>query len=573
MKGAIGAIANLIRSPRDHSELKPLTLLRFGVLLVFVVALFSVVFHVLMAHEGQQHDWFRGIYWTLTTMSTLGYGDIVFQSNLGQAFSMVVLIVGVILLLIVLPFAFIRFFYAPWLEAQLKTRVRTHVPHHLRGHVIISTYDGVANELIARLAHAGFESVVIESDPVRAASMHADKVPVVRGDLGARATYENCAFARASLLLANAADVINSNIVLTAREVSEQVPIVATGANSEAEAVLELAGANQVVLTTRRLARQLAVRVPVGSARALTVGRYREMAIAEFPIRNTSLAGLTLTDAEVRTHTGVTVFALAKRGHLEPGLPDTLLREDCIGLAVGSAPQVEALNGFLGGSVSGGERVLVIGGGPVGCEVARALDGRGAPVRIVERDPKLRESIEEVTRDVVIGDMTNNRVIRRAGISTAASLVLTTNDDATNIFLALYCRKLNPDAIIVSRVTHPVNVEAIHRAGADFAVSDSQIRIQSVLAAVRGTEPMILGEGLDLFIAEVPRSLEGRLLRGSGILARTGLAVVAVERDGVVDPHPRPESMLRRGERVLFVGTAAQRNEFERVFNSSNRVL
>ena len=271
-------------------------------------------------------------------------------------------------------------------------------------------------------------------------------------------------------------------------------------------------------------------------------------------------------DAAMRTHTGATVFALAKRGHLELGLPGTIIREDCIGLAVGSAHQIEALNAFLDVGAPGSGLVIVIGGGRVGCEVARALAARGASVRIVERDPGLRECVEEVAEDVVIGDMTDTRVVKRAGIATAASLVLTTNEDATNIFLAVYCRKLNPDAIIVSRITHPANVEAIHRAGADFAVSDSQIKIQSVLAAVRGTEPMILGEGLDLFIADVPRSLEGGSLRGSGILARTGLAVLAVVGRGVVDPHPRPERELRRGERVLFVGTAAQRDEFKRAF-------
>ena len=571
MKGSIGAIANFIRGHRDHSELKPLTLVRFGVLLALVVALFSVTFHLLMAREGQHHDWFTGIYWTLTTMTTLGYGDIVFQSDLGHLFSMLVLVTGVILLLIVLPFAFIRFFYAPWLEAQLKTKVSKRAPHHLGGHVIISVYDDVAGELIGRLAHAGIESLVIKPDPVRAASLHADKVPVVRGELGVRATYENCAFERAGLLLANATDVVNTNIVLTAREVSERVPIVATAVNPEGEAVLELAGADQVVLTTRRLGRHLANRVPVGSVRALTVGRYRDIAIAEFPIRNTRLGGLTLRDARVRTETGMTVFAVAKRGHLEPGLPDTRLREDCIGLAAGSARQVEALNGYLGGGASGDSvahdgPVVVIGGGPVGCQVARALIERGASVRVVERDPELRGTIEEVTTDVLIGDMTDSRVIQRAGIRNAASLVLTTNDDPTNIFLAVYCRKLNPGAIIASRITHPANVEAIHRAGADFAVSYSQIKIQSVLAAVRGTEPMILGEGLDLFIAEVPRALEGGLLLDSGILARTGLAVLAIEGNGVVDPHPRPERELRRGDQVLFVGTTAQRDEFTRVF-------
>ena len=49
-------------------------------------------------------------------------------------------------------------------------------------------------------------------------------------------------------------------------------------------------------------------------------------------------------------------------------------------------------------------------------------------------------------------------------------MLLTTNDDAMNIYLAVYCRKLNRDLRIVSRITHERNVEAIHRAGADFVL-------------------------------------------------------------------------------------------------------
>lgn len=55
-------------------------------------------------------------------MSTLGFGDITFESDLGQAFSIVVIISGVVFLLILFPFTFIEFFYAPWLKAQAEAR-------------------------------------------------------------------------------------------------------------------------------------------------------------------------------------------------------------------------------------------------------------------------------------------------------------------------------------------------------------------------------------------------------------------------------------------------------------------
>src|SRR5688572_417028 len=75
-------------------------LLRFMLVLLAMVTVFSVVFHILMAFEGREYSWLTGFYWTLTVMSTLGFGDITFTSDLGRAFSIVVLISGMVFLLI-----------------------------------------------------------------------------------------------------------------------------------------------------------------------------------------------------------------------------------------------------------------------------------------------------------------------------------------------------------------------------------------------------------------------------------------------------------------------------------------
>src|SRR5919106_746973 len=92
-------------------------LLKYLAFVVGVITLFSVLFHLIMLYvEGREFSWLTGLYWTLTVMSTLGFGDITFHSDLGRAFSLVVLLSGIVLLLIMLPFAFIRYFYAPWLE-------------------------------------------------------------------------------------------------------------------------------------------------------------------------------------------------------------------------------------------------------------------------------------------------------------------------------------------------------------------------------------------------------------------------------------------------------------------------
>ena len=92
----------------DESETRQnlRALAKFGVLLASTVALFTVLFHAIMVYEGQtEHSWLTGFYWTLTVMSTLGFGDITFHSDLGRFFTIVVLVYGIVMLLIVAPFA------------------------------------------------------------------------------------------------------------------------------------------------------------------------------------------------------------------------------------------------------------------------------------------------------------------------------------------------------------------------------------------------------------------------------------------------------------------------------------
>jgi len=200
---------------------------KYVVLLLAVVSLYGWLFHVIMAREGQVHSWFTGIYWALTVMSTLGFGDITFESDLGRAFSTVVLLTGMVLLLIILPFLFIRIVYAPWLEQRSRGRIRElqSVPEGLEDHVLICVNDPIAPGLIRLLQLADESVYLIEPDADVAMHMQDAGVPVITGEIDSVETYRAAGAARARLVLANASDTINSNIVLTVRELSDSVPV------------------------------------------------------------------------------------------------------------------------------------------------------------------------------------------------------------------------------------------------------------------------------------------------------------------------------------------------------------
>jgi Trk K+ transport system NAD-binding subunit len=531
-----------------------------------IVLAYSVLFHVMMLLEGQEHTWLTGLYWTLTVMSTLGFGDITFHTDLGRLFSIAVLLSGILLLLIVLPFAFIRFFYAPWLEAQLRLRAPRALPAEVRDHVVLCRYDEVARGLIDRLDDEGTPYCVIEPDAAKAAELKADGISVVMGDVDGSATYEAVRASKARLLVANLGDAVNTNITLTVREKAGDLPIAAFAEDKDSIDVLELSGATHVLDLKHRLGQHLATRVTVGTAQAHRVGRFKDLVIAEFPVHNTPLAGRNVAESNLRRLTGLNIVAYSERGQLLPARADTVLSDYSVAVVVGTDAQVDSLDAMFVIYEPNENPVLVIGGGKVGRAVTRALRARDVSVHVVERDPSLQTPLSQIADRVFPGDAADLDVVMEAGLSQAPSVVLTTNDDATNIFLAVYCRRLNPDARIVSRITHERNLEAIHRAGAEFVLSYSTLAVTSLLSLVQGRELVLVGEGVDLFVEPVPSALAGRTLGETALGTQTGLNVVAVQKPDGPAVNPVSETELDAGQELVMLGTAEQLATFRKTF-------
>ncbi len=561
MKFLPSQFAYLLSERESRRNLRALA--RYAAILAASIGVFTVLFHAIMIYEGQQHSWLTGLYWTLTVMSTLGFGDITFHSDLGRGFTIIVLVYGIVMLLIVAPFTFIRFFYAPWLEAQLRSRAPRKVADDLAGHVVICCYDELARALIPRLDDLGIPYVVIEPDTAEAAGLHTDEVSVVAGSRVQAGTFRAVRAAQARLVLANMSDTENTNITLTVREVAPDVPVVALAENVDSIDVIELSGATQVLPLKQRLGEQLATRVADGFRSAQRIGHFGDLVIAEFPIHGTALPGRTVRDSHLRAMTGLNVVAVWERGRLLPAGPDTLLSEHSVPVVVGTEEQVTELDAlFVIYQATEEAPVLVIGGGNVGQAVARALREREVQVTILDADPGLRDKLSECADRVVIGDAANLDTVKRAGIEEARSVVLTTNDDATNLFLTIYCRRLSRTAHIISRISHDWNLEAIHRAGADFALSHGSLAVQTLVAMVRGRDLIVLGEGTELFVERTPEHLFGKLLAESGIGSATGLNVVAIREGDHFRANPPASTELTAGSELVMIGSGEQRQRF-----------
>ena len=567
MKFSSSQLAYLIRNREARGNLR--ALLKYLLTLLAVIALYAVLFHVIKIRvEGEQHSWITGFYWTLVVMTTLGFGDITFTSDIGRLFSIGVLLSGVVLLLVMLPFMFISLFYAPWLEARVRLRAPRDLSAETRGHVIITEYDAIATGLIERLATEHIPYFVIEPDPTAAARMVGEGIGVVTGDNDSSATYQRMHAGAARMLLANCEDTVNTNITITAREIAPHLPITAIAEEEDAIDVLELSGATTVLPLKHKLGEYLANRVYTGRSGAHVIGAYRGLQIAELPARDTAFAGITVRETRLRETTGVSVVGLWERGKLRPAFPDSTIQPDRVIVVAGTASQIAALDASMPGDGRPPAPVLIVGAGKVGQAAARSLTRKGIEVHAIDRSGPALEQMRSDIRSAFPGDAADRRVLEDAGIQRVSSVLLTTNDDAMNIYLAVYCRRLNPALRIVSRITHERNVEAIHRAGADFALSYTTLGVEAVVSLLRGYELVVLGEGVELFSIPVPSSLSGRRLADSGIGSATGMSVVALDRDGALVTQLTRETPLDRGAVLLMLGSLEQRRKFGELFEA-----
>jgi voltage-gated potassium channel len=547
-----------------HSRINIYALSRFLALIAGLIVLYSVLFHFIMAYEGRQESWVTGFYWTLTVMSTLGFGDITFVSDLGRIFSTIVLLSGIFLLLILLPFTFIELFYAPWIKAHEAARAPTELPATTQGHVIVTQIDAVTEALIEKLQQYHYEYVLLVPELDEALRLHDLGYRVVRGDVDSPQTYRRLRAEHASMVVTTANDRLSTNIAFTVRAVSETVPIVATANAAAAVDILQLAGCNHVLQLGEMLGQAVVRRIFGGDTMAHVVGQFKELLIAEAPMSGTDLVGKTLAESKLRTEVGVSVLGVWERGEFECSHPDTPIEAGTVLVLAGSADQLARYNERFRQAQPPSTPVLIIGGGRVGRAASRALLERGLDYRIVELLP---ERVRDPARSIV-GDAADLEVLEAAGIRTTACVLVTTHDDDTNIYLTIYCRRLRPDVQIISRARTERNVDTLHRAGADFVLSYANMGSRTIMNYLNRSSILMLAEGLDVFQVPTPPALVGKTIAEADLRHKTGCTIVALEEDGATIVNPNPRTILNAASQMILIGSDEAEERFLRLIYS-----
>ena len=206
---------------------------------------------------------------------------------------------------------------------------------------------------------------------------------------------------------------------------------------------------------------------------------------------------------------------------------------------------------------------IVAGYGRMGRSVCDYLQQRNAPLVVVDQNSDNTALAEQKGFLYVLGDASDETILRSAGIERAKGLVATLTSDAENVFVTLIARDLNEKIFIAARAETVDSDPRLLRAGANKAICRHVIgarRLANIL-----TRPGVVDfvdfatEGISLeaeqYLITSDSKLAGQSLRQANLPRQVGLLVVAVKgKDGHTKFNPDPDTVLQPDDTMIIIG-------------------
>src|SRR5712691_10060659 len=496
-----------------------------------------------MAHlEGRPRSFWDSVEWAAETLSTTGYGA---DSRWSHP-AMVIFVVAVQFVGIFLFFLIVPIFLVPFLEERFEEKLPRSAGD-IANHVVVYRYGPAVETLLQRLGASGVPSLVVETDEAAARTVleHSQQVVFSRAEEDA---LDVCRLNQARALVANGRDEENAAVVLRARQMGFAGEIFAFMEEPAHRRPIELAGATAAYTPRHIVAAALAAHASdrisprLAGFEEIAGLERRELRLPPF----SPLAGKTLAEAEIGARSGAIVVGQWSRSRLHARCTaDSRIESGALLELVGDAESLDRAAALLGSSyLRRSGPYLIAGFGEVGRKVHELLTDAGEEVRVIEK--------QQVLGVDIVGNVLDPSVLERAGLRESRGVVLALNTDDATLFATVISRDAAADVPVIARVNHARNIENIYRAGADYALSISDISGEMLSARLLGRAVRTREEHRK--VTRLPAvAASGRLISELPV-RQHGCSVLAVGRNGAFVTRVNAQTRLESGDELYVCG-------------------
>ncbi len=324
-------------------------LIRYGLILIFMVGAGTFGYCVL-----ENYPFFDAIYMTVTTLATVGYGEIRPLHFQGRLFTVVLILCGVGTLLYMLSDIAQLIAHTDPRELFGRARMQGKI-EKLKNHHIVCGFGRTGQEVAHQFLQNQIPFVVVELDNHLVQRAQAEGMLVLEGDATEDDVLKQAQITSASGIVCSLPDdAANTFIALSAKEFNENIKIVCRAANPGSEAKMIRAGAHKVispyVIAGRRMA--TAVMHPL-VLEFLDVAMHNpkfDLRLEQIIISSESkLKGMSLKNANIKQTVGAMILAVNKGENLitNPG-PDFVFAAGDILIALGAQDELDKLCDLAG---------------------------------------------------------------------------------------------------------------------------------------------------------------------------------------------------------------------------------
>jgi voltage-gated potassium channel len=299
---------------------------------------------------------FDAFYMTLTTMTTVGYGEIHPLSHAGRIFNSFLIMFGVSTILIALGTmtqSIIEFEFGDVMGQRRNKRMI----EKLKDHYIICGFGRVGRGAAAELLQSGVPFVVIDSSPERVERAILSGMLAVAADATRDETLHQVGIERArGLVAALATDADNLFVLLSAKGLNSTLYVAARAAEEGAEEKMRRAGADAVfapyTITGHRLAQSLLRPHVVQFLDFTTKTIGEDISLEQVRVADSSqMISKSIRDMQLGRDLGVIVMAIRHRdGNMVFNPPaDTAVRGGDHLIVMGRQESLRTLEDLLAG--------------------------------------------------------------------------------------------------------------------------------------------------------------------------------------------------------------------------------
>ncbi len=225
----------------------------FLILLMFssiVISVSSVLIYVMEANNPNSpiNTMFEAVYWSIVTISTVGYGDITPYTSEGRVVAMFVITAGIAVL------AFTTSIVVSALTEKLDEirEIKTIDDiRKLKSFYLICGYENVAQEVAQQLKNSYTSIIVLDEDPIRIENAKKDGLVALNYDPGDTQSYKRIGLDLdtqvKTVLCLRESDVENVYTILTLRSINKDVNIISLLMDDTNRNKLNFAGANEIL--------------------------------------------------------------------------------------------------------------------------------------------------------------------------------------------------------------------------------------------------------------------------------------------------------------------------------------